>query len=84
MDAQTIVIITALIGILKGKDVWEYFKFRIENKSKGNDKIIDIYEKRILSLESEIKELRDKQDELLKRMESKILKRRGTKKEVLG
>ena len=37
-----------------------------------------------LALESEIKELRDKQDELLKRMESKILKSRGTKKDVLG
>ena len=60
MDAQTITIIVALVGVLKGKDVWDYLKSRSESKNKGNEKVIDIYEKRINDLECEVKELKQK------------------------
>lgn len=77
MDAQTITIIVALIGVLKGKDVWEYLKSRNDSKSKTDSKIIEIYEKRILDLEQEVAELRKRQDELIERMQTKIIKSRG-------
>ena len=80
MDAQTVGIIVALIGVLKGKDVWDYLKSRSDSKSKGNDKVIDIYEKRISDLERELSELRELQEKIVLRMQTKILKTRGASK----
>ena len=82
MDSQTIVIITALIGVLKGKDVWDYLKSRSESSHKGHDKIIDIYEKRIVDLEEEVKQLKNKQEELIARIQTKMLKSRGSKNKL--
>ena len=79
MDAQTITIIVALIGVLKGKDVWDYLKSRSESKNKGNEKVIDIYEKRINDLECEVKELKLKHEDLIIRFQTKTLKSRGRK-----
>ena len=81
MDAQTITIIVALVGVLKGKDVWDYLKSRSESKNKGNEKVIDIYEKRINDLESEVKELKQKHEDLIIRFQTKTLKSRGKKEE---
>jgi hypothetical protein len=81
MDAQTIAIIVALIGILKGKEVWSYLKSRVESKNKGNEKVIDIYEKRIKDLENEVKELKQKHEDLILRFQTKTIRSRG-KKEV--
>ena len=81
MDAQTITIIVALVGVLKGKDVWDYLKSRSESKNKGNEKVIDIYEKRINDLECEVKELKQKHEDLIIRFQSKTLKSRGKKEE---
>lgn len=82
MDAQTITIIVALVGVLKGKDVWEYLKARAVSKDKGNEKVIDIYEKRIEDLEAEIKEIKQKYEDLMLRFQTKALKSRGKKNEV--
>jgi hypothetical protein len=79
MDAQTITIIVALVGVLKGKDVWDYLKSRSESKNKGNEKVIDIYEKRINDLECEVKELKLKHEDLIIRFQTKTLKSRGRK-----
>lgn len=83
MDAQMIGIILALIGVLKGKDVWDYLKARNDSKSKSDNKVIDIYEKRIADLELEVKELKQKHEELINRMQTKILKSRGNQKKTI-
>ena len=44
MEPTTIGIILALIGVLKGNDIWDYLKSRNESKSKGTEKVIEIYE----------------------------------------
>lgn len=80
MNTETIGIIIALIGVLKGKDIWDYLKSRSENKSKGQDKVIQIYEKRIKDLEQELQDLKIAQEKLISRMQTKILKTRGAKK----
>ena len=77
MDAQMIGIILALIGVLKGKDVWDYLRSRTESKNRSDNKVIDIYEKRIADLELEVKELKQKHEELINRMQTKIIKSRG-------
>ena len=82
MDAQTITIIVTLIGVLKGKDVWEYLKARAASKDRGNEKVIDIYEKRIQDLEAEVKELKQKHEDLILRFQTKALKSRGRKNEI--
>ena len=79
MDAQMVGIILALIGVLKGKDLWDYLKSRTDSKAKSDNKVIDIYEKRIADLELEVKELKQKHEELINRMQTKIIKSRGTK-----
>jgi len=84
MDAQTITIIVALVGVLKGKDVWEYLKSRNESNSKGHEKVIDIYEKRIEALETEVKELQQKHEDLILRFQTKALKSRGRKNEIIS
>jgi predicted RNase H-like nuclease (RuvC/YqgF family) len=80
-DPTTITVILALIGILKGKDIWEYLKSRSESKNKGNEKVIEIYETQIADLKNEIKELKNKNCDLVKRLEGKMLKSRGKKKD---
>jgi hypothetical protein len=82
MDAQTITVIITLIGILKGKDVWEYLRVRTVSKDKGNEKIINIYEKQIQDLEIEIKELKQKYEDLILRFQIKTFKSRGKRKEI--
>ena len=84
MDAQTITIIVALVGVLKGKDVWEYLKTRAASKDRGNEKVIDIYEKRIEALEAEVKELKQKHEDLILRFQNKALKSRGRKNEIIS
>jgi hypothetical protein len=79
MDAQTVGIVIALIGVLKGKDLWDYLKARSDNENKGQDKVIGIYEKRIQELEAELKELKEAQEKLMHRMHIKMMKTRGAK-----
>jgi uncharacterized coiled-coil protein SlyX len=80
-DPTTITVIVALIGILKGKDIWEYLKSRNESKNKGNEKVIEIYESQITELKNEVKTLKVRVDELTERLQGKILKSRGKRKD---
>jgi hypothetical protein len=70
-------IIVALVGILKGKDVWDYLKSVNENKIKEHDKIILIYENQIIELKDKIVQLEKKIEDLILRFEQKITKSRG-------
>ena len=80
MNETSIVgIVLALIGILKGKDIWEFFKQRAEIKSKTNDKVIEVYEKQLNNCETKVQNLESKNEQLYKRFEAK-LKSRGAKK----
>ena len=83
-DPTTITVIVALIGILKGKDIWEYLKSRNESKNKGAEKVIEIYEIRITELKNEVKILKSRVDELTERLQGKILKSRGKKKDEIN
>ncbi len=74
-----IVIILALIGVLKGKDVWDYFKSKNELKASGNNKVITIYEDQITELKKRIEYLESKNETLITKIESKITKSRGKK-----
>ena len=80
-DPTTRTVIVALIGILKGKDIWEYLKSRNESKNKGNEKVIEIYESQITELKNEVKTLKVRVDELTERLQGKILKSRGKRKD---
>lgn len=83
-DPTTISVIVALIGILKGKDIWEYLKSRNESKNKGAEKVIEIYEVQITELKNEVKILKSRVDELTERLQGKILKSRGKKKDEIN
>jgi low affinity Fe/Cu permease len=72
-------IILALIGVLKGKDVWDYFKSKNELKASGNNKVITIYEDQITELKKRIEYLESKNETLITKIESKITKSRGKK-----
>ena len=82
-DPSTITIIVALIGILKGKDIWEYLKSRHESKHKGSDKVIQIYEMQIAELKESVKELKEKVEILSQRLEKKTFKSRGKRDETV-
>ena len=77
-ETSIVGLILALIGILKGKDIWEFFKHRSEIKRKTNDKIIEVYEKQLNNCEDKLKNAENKNEQLTKRFESK-LKSRGSK-----
>ena len=80
MEQYSIIgIVIALIGVLKGKDVWEYFKSKNELKASSNNKVIAIYESQISDLKERIKLLEERQDVLIAKLESKITKSRGKK-----
>jgi hypothetical protein len=80
MNETSIVgIVLALIGILKGKDIWEFFKQRADVKSKSTDKVIEVYEKQLNNCETKVQNLESKNELLSKRFEAK-LKSRGAKK----
>jgi hypothetical protein len=79
MDNQTIGIIVALIGVLKGKDIWDYLKSRNEHKHKDQDKIIEIYEAQISDLKGKIREHEKRMEYLVLKLEQKITKSRGKK-----
>jgi hypothetical protein len=79
MEPSTITIILALVGILKGKDLWNYLKNRTDSKHKGQEKVIEIYEVQIQELKNEIKRLNEKLEQSAKRLEKKIFKSRGRK-----
>ena len=79
MDAQMIGIILALLGIFKGKDVWDYLKTRTESKNKDHDKIIEIYETQIADLKAKIREHEKRMEFMVLNLEQKITKSRGTK-----
>lgn len=80
MEQYSIIgIVIALIGVLKGKDVWEYFKSRNELKASGNNKVITIYETQINDLKERIKLLEERQELLITKLENKITKSRGKK-----
>jgi len=81
MDTQTVGIIIALIGVLKGKDVWEYLKHRNDHKNKDHDKIIQIYENQISDLKAKIHEHEKRMEYLVLKLEQKITKSRGKKSE---
>ena len=73
-------IIVALIGVLKGKDVWEYFKHRNELKASGNKKVIEIYEEQINELKKRIDLLEQRIEVLIDKLQTKITKSRGKKR----
>ena len=50
-------IVIALIGVLKGKDIWDYLKTINQTKQNNNQKIIDIYTKQINDCEEKNKNL---------------------------
>ena len=80
MDQVTIVgIVVALIGVLKGKDVWDYFKSRNELQASGNNKVITIYEEQINELKKRIELLEQRIEMLIEKLQSKITKSRGKK-----
>jgi hypothetical protein len=80
MEQYSIIgIVIALIGVLKGKDVWEYFKSKNELKASGNNKVITIYETQINDLKERIKLLEERQELLISKLENKITKSRGKK-----
>jgi hypothetical protein len=80
MEQYSIIgIVIALIGVLKGKDVWEYFKSKNELKASGNNKVITIYETQINDLKERIKLLEERQELLITKLENKITKSRGKK-----
>jgi hypothetical protein len=80
MNETSIVgIVLAVIGILKGKDIWEFFKHRADVKSKSTDKVIEVYEKQLTNCETKVQNLEIKNEQLAKRFESK-LKSRGAKR----
>lgn len=70
----------ALIGILKGKDIWDYLKSLNETKIKEHDKIILIYENQIIELKNKIKEHEKRMEYLVLKLEQKINKSRGKTK----
>lgn len=47
----------ALIGVLKGKDIWDFLKSWIEAKGKKDDRVIEFYEKQIKEYEKKLKVL---------------------------
>lgn len=73
-------IILALIGILKGKELWDYLKSINENKVKEHNKIISIYENQIAELKLKIKEHEKRMEYLVLKLEQKITKSRGKTK----
>ena len=80
MEQYTIIgIVLALIGVLKGKDVWEFFKSRNELKASGNNKVISIYENQINDLKKRIELLEQRIEMLIEKLQSKITKSRGKK-----
>ncbi len=82
MDQVSIIgIVVALIGVLKGKDVWDYFKSRNELKASGNNKVITIYEEQINELKKRIDLLEQRNEMLIEKLQSKITKSRGKKNE---
>jgi len=81
MDTQTVGIIIAIIGVLKGKDVWDYLKSRNEHSHRDHDKIIEIYETQISDLKSKIHEHEKRMEYLVLKLEQKITKSRGKKTE---
>jgi hypothetical protein len=70
-------IVIAVIGILKGKDIWDYLKSLNESKVKEHDKIISIYENQIAELKSKIREHEKRIEYLVLKLEQKIAKSRG-------
>jgi len=72
-------IAVALIGVLKGKDVWDYLRVRHETKHKGTDKVIEIYEKQILEYKGKISQLEAQIEMLRNKFAAKITKSRGKK-----
>ena len=80
MDQVSIIgIVVALIGVLKGKDVWDYFKSRNELKASVNNKVITIYEDQINELKKRIELLEQRIEMLIEKLQSKITKSRGKK-----
>lgn len=72
-------IILAVVGVLKGKDIWDFLKVLIENKNKSGDKVVLIYEAQIKELKEKIKDLEEKNEALISKLEQKITKSRGKK-----
>ena len=82
-ETSVVGMILALIGIFKGKDIWEFFKHRATIKSKTNDKVIEIYEKQLNTCETKVQLLETKNEKLSKRFETKLKSRGKTKDEPL-
>lgn len=72
-------IVIALIGVLKGKDIWDYLKTINQTKQNNNQKIIDIYTKQINDCEEKNKNLERKTDLLTTRLQKHIIKSKGKK-----
>ena len=60
-------IIIALIGVLKGKDIWDFLKHNSTEKAKGKDKMIEFYEKKIKEYEKKLKTA-ERSNERLKKL----------------
>jgi cell division protein FtsB len=81
MDHYSIVgILLALVGVLKGKDIWEYFKSRNELRAAGNHKVISIYENQIEELKRRVEALEKRIEVLTTKLQAKITKSRGKKR----
>jgi len=48
-------IVLAVIGIFKGKDVWDFLKHWNDGRKEGKDKMIEFYEKQIKDYEKKLK-----------------------------
>jgi hypothetical protein len=68
-------VLIALIGVLKGKEVWEYLKSR--NDSKGNKDLIKLYETQLNECKERSDELIKKNEALSERLQKHLLKSKG-------
>lgn len=57
-------IIVALIGILKGKDIWDYLSKREDRKSQKDDRINEILKEQLNKSEARNLELEKKNEDL--------------------
>lgn len=65
-------IILAIIGIFKGQDIWTYLTKRAESKNKGSQDLLE-------HLKNDLKECKENNESIRKRLEKYITKSRGNK-----
>ena len=78
-DYSLIGVLVALVGVLKGKDVWDYLKAKNESKNKAKSDIIILYESQLKECKERNEELEDKNEALSDRLQKHLLKSKGKK-----